>query len=283
MKRVFLFGTGSTGRRIFEEVKENVEVIGFLDNDKAKWGENIKGVSIIDDGRSLSSYEYDEIIICSLPGLNLIQKQLIEAGISRDKINTDYISTQVNARINFIRDFANLHQNLSSECAVAEGGVFQGEFAKEINSCFPKQQLYLFDTFEGFDEKDVEKEHSEKLSELNTNHLSITNVDLVMSKMPYKENVQIRKGYFPETTKGMEDEKFFFVNLDFDLYNPTLAGLKFFYPRLQENGILLIHDYYNPGYAGIKKAIEDFEAEMGMEIFKFPIGDHCSIAITKGN
>lgn len=35
--------------------------------------------------------------------------------------------------------------------AVAEVGVFQGEFAQYINVAFPDSKLYLFDTFDGFD------------------------------------------------------------------------------------------------------------------------------------
>ena len=38
MKKVLIFGTGSTGRRIFDEIKDSVQVIGFLDNDSTKWG-----------------------------------------------------------------------------------------------------------------------------------------------------------------------------------------------------------------------------------------------------
>lgn len=38
MKRTLIFGTGSTGRRIYDEVKNNRIIIGFLDNDSEKWG-----------------------------------------------------------------------------------------------------------------------------------------------------------------------------------------------------------------------------------------------------
>ena len=37
---------------------------------------------------------------------------------------------------------------------VAELGVFQGDFAQQVNRVFPDRKLYLFDTFEGFDERD---------------------------------------------------------------------------------------------------------------------------------
>ena len=43
-------------------------------------------------------------------------------------------------------------------------GVFRGEFASKINKCFPNSKLYLFDTFEGFDERDVKIELDRKFS-----------------------------------------------------------------------------------------------------------------------
>jgi O-methyltransferase len=50
---------------------------------------------------------------------------------------------------------------------VAELGVFRGDFAKFINISFPDRKLYLFDTFEGFDEKDIEAEYIKKQSYLH--------------------------------------------------------------------------------------------------------------------
>jgi len=180
-----------------------------------------------------------------------------------------------------LQDFAGMNSDVSLEYAMAEGGVFQGDFAKEINRCFPQHRLFLFDTFAGFDERDVRKEHSNGGADCQAGHLKITSVELVIDKMLFPDAVEIRKGYFPETTAGLENEKFFFVNLDFDLYNPTLEGIRFFYPRLHEDGVLLIHDYYNSEYIGVKKAVDDYEQECGDKIIRFPIGDHCSIAILK--
>ena len=42
------------------------------------------------------------------------------------------------------------------EGSTAELGVFKGEFSRFINHYFPDRKLYLFDTFEGFDSRDVE-------------------------------------------------------------------------------------------------------------------------------
>lgn len=281
MRKVLIFGTGSTGRRIYDEVKMKCQVVGFLDNDSEKWGKCIDNIPIIGNANSLDNIEYDEILICSLPGLNIIREQLLEAGVEKAKISSGFIDTQVNARINFIQDFAALcDMKEDASLSVAEGGVFQGEFAKEINKYFPKQDLFLFDTFEGFDSRDIKMEEENSFSVFKENHLGITSEELVLSRLPYGEKAIIRKGYFPDTAKGLEDKKFLFVNLDFDLYNPILEGLRFFYPRLVKGGCMLVHDYYNPGYKGVKEAVDEFEKNHG-RVIKFPIGDHCSIGIIK--
>ena len=116
--------------------------------------------------------------------------------------------------------------------AVAELGVFRGDFAKEINKVFCNNKLYLFDTFEGFAESDcdieLEKEYAQKK---RTGYFANTTEQLVLDKMKYPEQCCICKGFFPESAKGVEDE-FLFVNLDADLYAPTSAGLEYFYPRM---------------------------------------------------
>ncbi len=48
------------------------------------------------------------------------------------------------------------------------------------------------------------------------------------------------------------------MHLDADIYEATLDGLKFFYPRMPKGGIILIHDYNALHLVGIKKAIDEF-------------------------
>jgi O-methyltransferase len=108
---------------------------------------------------------------------------------------------------------------------VAELGVFRGEFAEKINKAFPDRKLYLFDTFEGFNERDVETEKLLKYSK-QQHDFSKTNEEIVLLKMKFHENCIIVKGYFPETANGIED-KFVFVSIDADLYEPIYNGLKY--------------------------------------------------------
>lgn len=64
------------------------------------------------------------------------------------------------------------------------------------------------------------------------------------------------KGLFPQTAEPIKDKKFAFVHLDTDLYESTLEGLKFFYPRMVKHGIILSHDYST--IKEVRRAFQDF-------------------------
>jgi len=118
-----------------------------------------------------------------------------------------------------------------------------------------------FDTFEGFSTNDIKKDleigSSDKIMDQKYN-FSDTNEKLVLDRMEYPENCIVKKGYFPETTKGLED-KFAFVSLDADLYQPMLEGLKYFYPRLEKGGYIFVHDYFSEDFSGVKKAVMEYQ------------------------
>ena len=87
---------------------------------------------------------------------------------------------------------------------VAELGVYKGEFAKRLNQLFPDKKLYLFDTFEGFDQKDITTEKKSNFSS-GEQDFSDTSVELVLGKMKYRDNCVVKKGYFPESAEGVDD------------------------------------------------------------------------------
>jgi len=167
---------------------------------------------------------------------------------------------------------------------VAELGVFQGHFAKCINESFPDRKLYLFDTFEGFNEKDIKIEYNGvndlKINNTPPNYIhdfSKTSIELVLKKMKYKENCIIKKGYFPETAKDVEDE-FVFVSIDVDLYEPIYNGLCYFYPRLKHGGYIFIHDYNERKiYSKVKDAVRKYCNENKINFF--PLSDICGSAV----
>lgn len=138
--------------------------------------------------------------------------------------------------------------------AFAEVGVYRGVTSAFIHRQAPGRRLYLFDTFEGFQKRDLEVPRDERFKD--------TSQDLVAKLIGDMENVEFKKGYFPETAVGLEAEKFALVMLDVDLYKPALEIFRFFYPRMVRGGYFFLHDYNSPeSDYGISRAAQEFLAD----------------------
>ncbi len=151
--------------------------------------------------------------------------------------------------------------------AAAELGVYRGGFARCINLLLPERKLYLFDTFEGFDAAEA-KGQAAGFVQAHRN----TGAERVLRLMPHPEKVIIKHGLFPASLGGLED-RFALVSLDVDLEESTLAGLRWFYPRLNPGGYLLLHDYNSPRLPGVKRALRCYETELGQHIPAVPLCD----------
>jgi O-methyltransferase len=136
---------------------------------------------------------------------------------------------------------------------LAEVGVYRGEMSRFIHRVAPERRLYLFDTFEGFPSQDLEDLRR------NDTRFQDTSVDQVLKTIGDSTNVVIKKGRVPDTLADLGDEKFAFLLLDLDLYNPTLSSLQFFYTRLTTGAYVLVHDYNSPESLGAcKRALDEF-------------------------
>ncbi len=292
MNDIIIAGAGEKGKKLCRYINDYTsdKVIAILDNNENLYENNIDGIKIMsfEEGIKL---DFDRIIVSPFePKIySSMEKQLLELGVISDKVLIDALSSEymeafVDQRISYIKNYAEyVHDRLDGN--VAECGVFRGDSAKYINKYFYDRKFYLFDTFEGFGKEDLEYEtkadnfvfDNEFFNEKTFNN---TSINLVMNKMSHPEKIETRKGLFPETAEGLDD-KFVFVNLDMDLYQPMLAGLEYFYDRMVKGGCLLLHDYFHSGLGGVKVAVEDFEKRHNIILNKTPIGDSCSIAIIK--
>jgi O-methyltransferase len=144
--------------------------------------------------------------------------------------------------------------------ALAELGVWRGVTSSFVHSQLPRRPLYLFDTFAGFPGSDGVDDRFRD-----------TSVELVRRKIGDCSNVIFRVGNFPETTSGLESEVFAFVLLDADKYEPTLAGLDFFYPRVPRGGYIFLHDYNSPDLEpGVSRAVGHFLKDKPEQIIEIP-------------
>ena len=151
---------------------------------------------------------------------------------------------------------------------VAELGVYKGKFARYINQYFSDRLFYLFDTFEGFDSRDVNAETAKNFSS-GEQDFSDTSVEGVLQRMPFRDKCKAVKGFFPESARDVNDS-FVFVSLDADLFEPLYNGLIFFYPKLVAGGYIFIHDFNNDAYPGARKAVEQFCSEQNISFLPIP-------------
>jgi O-methyltransferase len=144
--------------------------------------------------------------------------------------------------------------------ALAELGVWRGITSSFIHSQVPGRPLYLFDTFAGFSGKDG-----------TDGRFRDTSVELVRRRIRDCSNVSFRVGTFPETAHGLESELFALVLIDVDKYEPTLAGLNFFYPRVPRGGYIFVHDYNSPEWEpGVSRAVGEFLKERLEQAIELP-------------
>ena len=149
--------------------------------------------------------------------------------------------------------------------AAAELGVYRGFFAKCINQLMPNRKLYLFESFEGFAE-DAKASDAFQAAHRNTA------VEKVLAIMPHPEVITVKPGFFPNSLEGLE-ERFCLVSLDVDFYQTTLEGLRYFWPRLEKGGYLMLHDWGSPKLPGVSKALADYEQELGQRLPSVPLCD----------
>ena len=148
------------------------------------------------------------------------------------------------------------------EGAMAEVGVFQGVSAKLICECKGEKDLHLFDTFEGLPKNCAHDRNVHRVGQY------ASSMELVSAFVDEYENVFFHKGLFPDSAEGLESKPYCFVHLDVDLYESTLAGLEYFYPKMVPGGVILSHDYSI--LAGVKQAFKEFMADKREPLVELP-------------
>lgn len=151
----------------------------------------------------------------------------------------------------------------------AELGVYKGDSARLIHLMDPDRNLHLFDTFEGFTGKDLQPETG-KAASYSTTDFADTSINKVIKNIGGNpEKLKIHAGYFPKSAEELDEAAFALVNMDADLYNPTKAGLAYFYTRLSPGGVIFIHDYNNK-WEGLMKAVDEFAETIPEKLILVP-------------
>jgi hypothetical protein len=150
----------------------------------------------------------------------------------------------------------------------AELGVWKGNSAALLAdfAASSGKRLFLFDTFSGFDRRDLVGVDETKRLEF-----ADTSIDYVRQTVGHDEVTTYVQGFFPESlTPEIEERTFALIHIDCDLYEPMKAALEFFYPRMPKGGMLILHDYSSGTWPGATKAVDEFRQAMGEYLSLWP-------------
>jgi O-methyltransferase len=139
---------------------------------------------------------------------------------------------------------------------VLEAGVFQGGTARLLKRILGEttdKSLWLFDSFEGM----AKVSTSDRFHE---HAFADTSLEAVSNVVGHEPHIHYRKGWIPETFKGLDDLKLCFAHIDVDLYQSFLDCLDFIYPRLSAGGVIVFDDYGGASCPGARQAVDEFFA-----------------------
>ena len=140
---------------------------------------------------------------------------------------------------------------------LVELGVYKGFTAKLIHFYVPERKLFLFDTYGGFDKDDVNAERIRTGHSIKSHFKSAGAGDVISYIKPKNDNIVPVEGVFPASIpENFSGKKFSFIHIDMDLFEPTLAALDYFYPKISKGGYLIIHDYNT--WSGAHDAVDQF-------------------------
>jgi hypothetical protein len=175
--------------------------------------------------------------------------------------------------LNIDRRFA-VHQLLRLVANVpgdtAECGVYLGATSFLIakanqSSQFPRTH-FLFDSFAGLSEPKASDGGYWRKGDLSAGE------DAVRSNLRDCGNLVFMKGWIPERFAEVADRRFAFLHIDVDLYEPTRDAIAFFYPRLNDGGVMVLDDLGFTTCPGVARAIDEAPDDIAGQLIALPDG-----------
>ncbi len=145
---------------------------------------------------------------------------------------------------------------------IVEFGCYSGTtslFLKRMMNLYAAdKKLHVYDSFSGLPDKTI-KDASVVGSDFKAGELKASKRELVRNfRKAGLELPQIHKGWFSQLKDKDVPQQICFAFLDGDFYNSIMDSLTLVWPRLSENGLMVVDDYERSGLPGVSRAINEF-------------------------
>ena len=126
--------------------------------------------------------------------------------------------------------------------------------------------FYAYDSFEGLPAKSIE-DASVSGSDFRAGELKVSKHDLLRNfKKAGLRPPIVHKAWFSELKDKEIPETIAFAFLDSDFYSSIKESLNIVWPRLTENGVIVVDDYMRSHLPGATRAVNDFATNKQLKI-----------------
>lgn len=146
--------------------------------------------------------------------------------------------------------------------AIVEFGCFAGTTSLFIRRILQERrdarEFHVYDSFEGLPSKNMHDE--------NAAGIEFAAGELAISKRQFIKNFEraqlqlpiIHKAWFDQLHEKDLPDSIAFAFLDGDFYDSILTSLELVWPRMGDNGTILVHDYNRETLPGVARALATF-------------------------
>ena len=127
-----------------------------------------------------------------------------------------------------------------------------------LDALMSDKQFYAYDSFEGLPSKTIE-DASVAGSDFRAGELKVSKHDLMRNFQKAGLRPPIaHKAWFSELKEKAIPENVAFGFLDSDFYQSIKDSLAIVWPRLSDNGVIIVDDYMRSHLPGATRAVNDF-------------------------
>ena len=174
------------------------------------------------------------------------------------------------------------------ECGVFKGAsLFRWIKFRALLENTHSRKIFGFDVFGEFPEAEFELDRRRRdqfVKEAGASGPSVDELKEILSVQQLGENVELIAGDVRETVPQLVAQRpelrIALLNIDVDLYEPTLCCLETLFPHVVPGGVIVLDDY--GAFAGANSAIEQFFNDRGEKFQKFPFA-HSITFVVKGS
>jgi O-methyltransferase len=148
--------------------------------------------------------------------------------------------------------------------AIVELGCYIGTTSLFIRRVLDEQKesrlrpFHVYDSFAGLPPKGVHDSNAAGV-DFEAGKLFVSKKELLNQfRSAHLQPPVVRKGWFNELTAQDMPEQIAFAFLDGDFYDSIISSLRLVWPRLAEDGRIVIDDYKRETLPGVEQAIHDF-------------------------